>query len=119
MNLEYKMIIVTRTDLKISYGKLAAQVAHAAVVCALETKKKNSKWFNKWYQQGAKKAIVKVDSLDDFFILQNKAEKLNIVAHIVEDAGYTEIPSGTKTTLGIGPAPENLINQVTGSLALL
>jgi len=36
-----------------------------------------------------------------------------------EDAGHTEIPSGTKTVLGLGPAPNNLIDQVTGDLPLL
>ena len=39
MDFEYKMVIVTRSDLKLSTGKLAAQVAHAAVACAFDTKK--------------------------------------------------------------------------------
>jgi len=43
MEFDYKMVIVTRKDLQLSSGKLAAQVAHAAVACALETKKNNSK----------------------------------------------------------------------------
>ena len=43
MDFEYKMVIVTREDLDLSPGKLAAQVAHAAVSCALSTKKNNSK----------------------------------------------------------------------------
>ena len=119
MNFEYKMVVVTRKDLNLSQGKLAAQVAHAAVACSLETKKKNPKWFNKWQEEGGKKAIVKVDSVDDFFPLKDKAEKLDIVTFIVVDAGHTEIPSGTKTVLGIGPAPSNLIDQVTGDLSLL
>ncbi|MDH7506575.1 MAG: peptidyl-tRNA hydrolase Pth2 [Candidatus Thermoplasmatota archaeon] len=119
MEFEYKMVIVTRTDLKLSPGKLAAQVAHAAVACALETKKLNSKWFNRWQSQGAKKAIVKVECEKDFYPLEEKAKKLNIFAYIVEDAGHTEIPAGTKTVLGLGPAPENIIDQVTGYLPLL
>jgi len=119
MNFEYKMVIVTRKDLNLSPGKLAAQVAHAAVVCALETKKKNPKWFTKWQNEGGKKAVVKVDSEKDFYLLKENAEKLDIFAYIVEDAGHTEIPAGTKTVLGIGPAPDNLIDQVTGKLPLL
>ena len=39
MDFKYKMMIVTREGLDLSPGKLAAQVAHAAVACALETKK--------------------------------------------------------------------------------
>ena len=119
MDFEYKMMIVTRNDLKLSHGKLAAQVAHAAVACAFSTKKNNSKWFNKWQNEGGKKAVVKVDCVDDFYPLKEKAEQLKIAAYLVEDAGHTEIPAGTKTALGLGPAPSNIIDQVTGDLPLL
>ena len=116
---DYKMAIVTRADLKLSAGKLAVQVAHAAVVCAMETKQTNSKWFNKWQNEGGKKVVLKVDSEKDFFILKKKAEDLKIISNIISDAGLTEIPSGTNTVLGIGPAPNNIINQVTGDLSTL
>ncbi len=119
MVFEYKMVIVAREDLRLSPGKLAAQVAHAAVACALDTKKQNPRWFNKWQNEGGKKAVVKVNSEEDFYPLKEKAEQLKIATYVVEDAGLTEIPPGTKTVLGIGPAPENLIDQVTGDLPLL
>ncbi len=113
------MVIVTRQDLKLSKGKLAAQVAHAAVSCALTTKKNKKKWFTKWMDEGAKKAIVKTECEDDFIELKTKAELLHIETSLVSDAGHTEIPAGTKTVLGIGPAPSNIIDQVTGHLSLL
>jgi PTH2 family peptidyl-tRNA hydrolase len=116
---EYKMVIVTRDDLKLSSGKLAAQVAHAAVECALIAKKEKSNWFRKWFNQGAKKAVVKTDVIEDFLIYKEKAEKLALPVVIISDAGHTEIAPGTQTVLGIGPAPSNLIDQVTGSLSLL
>lgn len=116
---EYKMVFVTRKDLKLTPGKLAAQVAHAAVSCALETKKKNKRWFTTWMREGAKKAVVKTESVEDFFELKRKADQLNIESAIITDAGHTEIPQGTKTVLGVGPAPNNLIDQVTGDLSLL
>ena len=119
MDFEYKMVIVTRKDLDLSPGKLAAQAAHAAVACAFSTKKNNSKWFNNWQNEGAKKAVVKVESIDDFYSLKEKAEQLKIAAYIIEDAGHTEIPAGTKTVLGLGPAPSKAIDQVTGELPLL
>ena len=119
MDFEYKMVIVTRKDLLLSPGKLAAQVAHAAVACALETKKQKSKWFNKWMNEGGKKAVVKVSKIDDFFVLKEKADNLDIVSFIITDAGHTEIPAGTETVLGIGPAPSNIIDNITGDLPLL
>jgi len=119
MDFEYKMVIVARRDLSLSPGKLAVQVAHAAVACAFDTKKHNSKWFNKWQNEGGKKAVVVVDSLDDFVPLKKRAERFGIVTYVVVDAGRTEIPAGTKTVLGIGPAPNNIIDQVTGDLPLL
>ena len=54
MDFEYKMVIVTRKNLKLSIGKLAVQVAHAAVSCALSTKKNNSSWFNDWKNESRK-----------------------------------------------------------------
>ncbi len=119
MDFEYKMVIVTRKDLKLSEGKLAAQVAHAAVECALMTKKNNSKWFKKWINKGAKKAILKTNTLDEFYSLKESADKLSISSIIISDAGHTEIPIGTKTVLGIGPGPDNLIDRITGHLSLL
>lgn len=115
----YKMVIVTRKDLKISKGKLAAQVAHAAVDCVLFTKKHNPEWFKKWQREGGKKAIVKVENEEEFYQLKEKAKTLDIASKIVEDAGHTEIPPGTKTVLGLGPAPSNLIDKLTGNLSLL
>jgi PTH2 family peptidyl-tRNA hydrolase len=116
---DYKMVIVTRSDLSLSTGKLAAQVSHAAVACTLLTKKHKPKWFSKWQREGAKKVVVKVEKSEDFLQLKEKAEELGIIAIIVTDAGHTEIPEGTETVLGIGPAPSNLIDQVTGELSIL
>jgi len=53
-----------------------------------------SKWFNKWQIEGAKKAVVKVETEKDFYPLKEKAEELKIVSHIITDAGLTEIPAG-------------------------
>ena len=116
---EYKMVIVIRSDLTLSTGKLAVQVSHAAVACTLLTKKNKPVWFSKWQREGAKKVVVKVETLEDFFPLKEKAEELGIITNLITDAGHTEIPEGTETVLGIGPAPSSLIDQVTGDLFLL
>ena len=38
---------------------------------------------------------------------------------MVHDAGLTQLEPGTATCLGIGPAPSNMIDLVTGGLKLL
>jgi PTH2 family peptidyl-tRNA hydrolase len=119
MSDEYKMVIVTRDDLKLSPGKLAAQAAHAAVSCTLQTKQHNTKWFTKWQQEGGKKVVVHVDTEADFYPLIKKAHDLGITAELVIDAGHTEIAPGTKTVIGVGPGPSNLIDQITGKLPTL
>ena len=116
---DYKMVIVVRKDLDLSPGKLAVQVAHAAVECSLLSKRKKPSWFKAWREQGSKKVVVKVDSLEDLYVVKDKAKDLGLVAEIIKDAGLTEVPPGTETVLGIGPAPSNIIDKVTGNLPLL
>ena len=115
----FKMVIVSREDLVLSTGKLAVQVAHAAVECSLISKRKKPKWFRMWKEQGAKKVVLKAKNLEELYRLKDLAESLGIVAVMISDAGLTEIPPGTETVLGIGPAPSSLIDKVTGSLPLL
>ncbi len=116
---EYKLVIVTRQDLRLSPGKLAVQVAHAAVECALRAKQETPTWFGRWNREGAKKVVVKVPSLEAFYPLQQQAEGLRMCTALVSDAGLTEVAAGTVTVLGIGPAPDAVIDQVTGALTLL
>lgn len=114
-----KMVIAVRKDLKLSSGKLAAQVAHAAVNCALAAKRKKPDWFDRWYSEGQKKVVVKVASLDELMRLKVAAEDAGLVTSLITDAGLTELPPGTTTCLGIGPAPEDTIDKVTGHLGLM
>ena len=114
-----KMVIVKRTDIQLSPGKLAVQVAHAAVNCALSCRKNNSRWFKAWYNEGQKKVVVKGGDLKDLYELKAIAEGLGLETSLVMDAGKTEVEPGTVTCLGIGPGPSPEINKVTGSLPLL
>ncbi|UCF09194.1 MAG: peptidyl-tRNA hydrolase [Thermoplasmata archaeon] len=113
------MVIVVRDDLELSAGKIAAQVAHAAVSCAFEAKRAHTGWFKKWQSEGAKKVVVRVDDLEGLYALQKQAESQKLTACLITDAGLTEIPPSTVTCLGIGPAPNELIDPITGKLSLL
>lgn len=116
--MEYKLVIVVREDLEISKGKLAVQVAHASVECAIKTYMERKDIFEKWYKEGQKKVVLKANSLSDLYVLREKAHGLGIFTCLIQDAGLTEVPPGTVTVLGIGPERENIIDKVTGSLPL-
>ena len=115
----YKMVIVARKDIKISSGKMAAQVAHAAVSCALFSKKNKPKWFRAWFDEGQKKVVVKANSLQELYALRIEADQLGITTSMITDAGLTEVPPGTVTCLGIGPAPNSHVDAITKDLILL
>jgi len=111
-----KQVIVVRDDLKLSRGKIAVQVAHAAVIGYL---KSDSNLRRKWLDEGQKKIVLKVKSLEELLEIKQKAESLKLVTGVVQDAGLTEIPPGTITAVVIGPDDEKKIDKVTGNLPLL
>jgi len=88
----YKQVIIIRTDLKMSRGKIAAQAGHAAVSAAEEARKRRPDWWSAWIEEGQRKIAVKVRS---------------------------ELPPATMTCLGIGPAPSSQVDKITGKLKLL
>jgi len=117
--MEYKLVIAVRKDLGLSPGKMAVQVAHAAVSCALSSKKDNTKWFKQWYAEGQRKVVVKVQDLQELYELKADAEALRLNTALISDAGLTEVPPGTITCLGIGPGMDSSVDKVTGHLTLL
>lgn len=113
-----KQVIVVRTDLEMGKGKIAAQVGHACVLGAEQVRKGKPEWFSIWWS-GQEKVVVKVKSLKELEEIREHAIDLNLPWSEVTDAGHTQIAPGTTTCISIGPAPEDLVDKITGHLKLL
>jgi len=114
----FKQVIVLRSDLKMSPGKAAVQASHAAVSSAEEARKSNPSWWREWIESGQCKIVLKVNSESELLSLEKKAREMGLPVALISDMGLTELEPGTITALGIGPAPSNIIDKVTGSLPL-
>lgn len=111
-----KLVVVVRKDIKMSKGKLAVQVAHAAVECVLLSKRDK---VEEWRKEGAKKIVAKMSDLNGLFELKREAEVLGIVNYLVTDRGLTEFKEPTITCLGLGPEKDEVVDKLTGGLKLV
>lgn len=148
LSTDNKMVLVIRTDLSMSKGKVAAQCAHAAVACYKKASKKTPLLLKQWEIFGQAKVTLKAPDAStrvaepaQNFTRENsmfakgtesikqtqengleelaaEAERVGIVACIIHDAGRTQIERGSSTVLGIGPATSNVIDKITGHLKL-
>lgn len=100
-------------------GKIAVQVGHASVTASEETRKRRPEWWRAWFDEGQRKIVVKVNSESELDALHRQAEALGLVAAIIHDSGLTQVAPGSATCIGIGPAPAELVDKVTGDLPLL
>ena len=117
---KYKQVIVVRTDLGMSIGKTAGQVAHAAIGASQHLDCKPSD-FIAWYNDGRDQAkiILAVQSEDALMNIFAQVMLAELPFALVFDQGKTELPPDTLTCLGIGPAKAEIINKITSSLPLL
>ena len=100
-------------------GKIAVQVSHASVTVSEETRKRRPDWWKNWWHEGQRKVVVKVQTESDLEKIRREAEELGLAAAIIRDSGLTQISPGTATCVGIGPAPAELVDKITGDLQLL
>jgi peptidyl-tRNA hydrolase, PTH2 family len=113
------MVLVVRGELRLTAGKAAVQVAHAAVLLALSARARDRAAFERWTSTGQKKIALVVETLNELQAIERKARSAGIPAVFVEDAGLTEVPPGTRTVLGLGPSRNSELDPLTGSLPLL
>ncbi|RDE14188.1 MAG: aminoacyl-tRNA hydrolase [Candidatus Thorarchaeota archaeon] len=116
---QYKQVIAVRTDLGMSRGKMAVQVAHGSLSASENARVAHQDIWQAWYREGQKKVAVKVASEEELLELRREAINHRLSHALIRDAGMTELPPGTITVLGIGPAKSEIMDKVTGDLKLL
>lgn len=115
-----KLVIVVRTDLGMSKGKVAAQCAHAAVMCYKEALKKAPRELKLWELVGQPKVVVQTSEGETFLSqIVEKAKSKGLVATMIRDAGRTQVERGSATVAGIGPGNALIVDQVTKDFRLL
>jgi PTH2 family peptidyl-tRNA hydrolase len=103
-------------------GKIAAQCSHATLACyksllraaQARPQSTDAKILRQWERLGQAKIAVQVKSEDELLELMGRARSLGVTAEVITDAGRTQIASGSRTVLGVGPAPKSIVDTVTG-----
>ena len=112
----YKQVLVVRADLKLSKGKMAAQVAHASLEAYKKAERQD---IEEWESSGSKKIVLKVADEKELMEIYQKLKEARLKPSLIKDAGLTEIPSGTTTCLGVGPVKEEVVDRITGKLKMV
>lgn len=121
----YKMVFVVNTELGMGVGKIAAQVAHAALGLHRELIDKEMEE-NKEYgpltcwedYDGERKIALRGENKQHLLDLMQQAKDSSISYYLVSDAGHTQVAPGSNTVLSIF-GKESEVNQITGKLKLL
>lgn len=133
-----KQVIVVRKDLNMRKGKIASQVAHASMGAILpymrlensrpdhETRLIPAYWWDHlayveaWLEGSFVKICVSVNSEAELLVLEQEAKGRGLPHCLIKDNGTTEFKGvPTYTALAVGPAPDDLVNLITGNLPLL
>ena len=139
MAVKTKQIIVVRRDLKMKHGKMAAQVAHAAM--SFLTREGRVGWqadmlndvfmndddaidkhngaIRDWLANSFTKVVLGVDSEEELREILAKAEESGVMAHLVVDNGRTVFNNIlTPTCLALGPDWNENLDDLVGHLKL-
>ena len=89
---------IVNSELNMSPGKIAAQVAHVAIIVAMTENNPACKHnlFKEWYQNYDQKKIVLRGKQKDLERLVNDG------FYYIRDLGFTEVPEGSLTCVGSG-----------------
>lgn len=118
LNLNYKLLLVVRNDLKMGKGKAAAQCCHATIMSFTKSLLDHPSKVDHWLSTGQKKVIVKVENQNELHLLRDLAQQKGLKTSLVRDSGLTQLVPGSLTVLGIGPDEESKIDSIARDLKL-
>jgi peptidyl-tRNA hydrolase, PTH2 family len=107
---DYIMYILVNDDLKMSKGKIGAQIGHVVEMITNKIYKTNylqdydknyKKKYQKYLNSGSKKIILK-STQKEMEIMMNYPDSIYII-----DAGKTQVPVGSMTVMGFYPDDKN------------
>ncbi|MDR5656742.1 MAG: peptidyl-tRNA hydrolase Pth2 [Halobacteriota archaeon] len=110
-----KQAIVVRSDLDMGTGKLAAQVAHAALSGYEDAPADAQK---EWKSQGQRKVVLEITGERALFEIHENAKAAGLPTALIRDAGRTQLDPDTPTTVSVGPAGNDAVDRITGALSL-
>nr|GMD42703.1 peptidyl-tRNA hydrolase 2, mitochondrial isoform X2 [Ipomoea batatas] len=108
---ELKMVLVVRRDLKMGQGKIASQCAllakikyaDAATGMYSELMSSDRSLLRQWELCGQPKIVVTCKNQQEMNNLKEAADSIGLPTFVVADAGRTQVASGSKTVLAVGP----------------
>lgn len=115
----YKQVIIARQDLDLEPGRMAAQVAHAAVGAVANNMEHPD--VIEWLENHFTKIVLGVDSLEHLAELRYDAEKIGLITNMMVEnylPGFEQEEYGIPTALAIGPHFGKKIDSITGKLPL-
>jgi peptidyl-tRNA hydrolase, PTH2 family len=121
-----KQIIAVRLDLDMPVGKIAAQVAHAAMMFVGGQMPEKLAWVHltrkqmDWLATGMTKVVVGIENGIALRDLCDKCRDRGVMYHMVIDEGRTCFNGQpTLTCAAIGPDTPEILDNLTGHLKLL
>jgi peptidyl-tRNA hydrolase, PTH2 family len=130
-----KQVIVVRRDLNMPVGKIAAQVAHAAmgaVKSQMDVEANTDEGYRDyilrvhdesaladWWEGAFTKPVLACRDLDELLQIEKKAIEAGLPVCRITDSGRTVFNGqATVTCLGIGPADDSAFDGITNHLRL-
>ena len=114
-----KQVIVIRTDLGMSKGKMCSQSSHASLISFENCRRASKDLAYEWFHECMAKIVVRVESEQQLLDVYNQAINAKLPCALIKDAARTQLDEPAYTCVGIGPSDETEIDKITKNLKLL